>query len=787
MIAWLIQNAIVVIPLAACVAIACRLLRPAPAVCHALWLLVLLKLLMPPLPIWPSAWLVERLAVGRAAADSLQNNAVASSLPINAMPRAQSGVTARVIEIVLPLPENTASDASEIIESRSDPTELNAEFHALPLVVDGSGDPAATPAADWQVVALALVSLWMLGAIGAAICTFRRIWRLRRALKRSAPPAASFAGELAVLCRLLRVRLPNTRVCAGLPCPMVIALPRATLLWPAGLENRLDEPGRRAVLIHELAHLKRRDHLSAWLEVAVVCLWWWHPIVWWARRELRQYTELACDAWVVTQLPADRSCYAKALVDVCEFISLAKPAAAPAVGMARGNRRSFERRLHMILRQRIVARMPTLAWLTLIVAAVLVLPSFSTGQDSPEIPADSAAEPNSKTVESTLAPSTTSANVENEPNSPQPAQPAVSADVPGRPDEATSNTPANRTFPDEQLTGELQAVTRELKASRGKGKKVEQRTVDRAVAALGQLFEGFRTNGAPDDRVVREAFAWILRRVPNQGELDSWSQQLSLHDSVNPLIIGLLQSDEFADPAPASTRGARGQQSVTSGTIAPSSFVAATNLTRGKTARVQTLLRVVYDMPLDKAEILAKFLNDNVKGEIEARTDQEGLMVTADAGIQRTVAGIVALMTGEMVTLDLGGGSPVGHATVAVPLYQDPMNPSAGPKTYYAPALVAQPGSLPGVYPPPPAARREMRQRTVYEADPTTGAIRPRTVMEERVFPDEPAESRDRSLPSLTPQPAKKRPTESTKSSKEPSASASDSSSAFQFSGGIAE
>jgi beta-lactamase regulating signal transducer with metallopeptidase domain len=146
---------------------------------------------------------------------------------------------------------------------------------------------------------------------------------------------------------------------------MVLALPRATLLWPANLEDRLDAAARRTVLLHELAHLKRRDHLTAWLEVVVACLWWWHPVVWWARRELRAYAELACDARVVASLPDARSRYAKALVDVCEFISLAKPANAPAVGMARGHRRSFERRLHMILRQRIADRTPLIAWVAI--------------------------------------------------------------------------------------------------------------------------------------------------------------------------------------------------------------------------------------------------------------------------------------------------------------------------------------------------------------------------------------------------------------------------------------
>jgi beta-lactamase regulating signal transducer with metallopeptidase domain len=537
---------------------------------------------------------------------------------------------------------------------------------------------------------------------------------------------------------------------------MVIALPRATLLWPAGLEDRLDEAARRAVLIHELAHLKRRDHLSAWLEVSVTCLWWWHPIVWWAGREIRQYAELACDAWVVAQLPAERSRYAKALVDVCEFISLAKPAAAPAVGMARGNRRSFERRLHMVLRQQIAARIPSVAWLTLIAAAVLVLPSFSTGQDSAGDPGISPSTTKSAGVESKPTGAATPAEEENTvgTTATEIDQPAAS-DTPSRPSNTTTRYdygPAPKRFSDEELSDELRAITDELQRLRHKGKKPEQPTIHRVATALGQLFERFRSNGAPAQNVVREAFAWILRRVPNEAELDAWSQNIDLtEDAIERLIVNLLISHEFSDPEVSGVKR----------TPMPEPNLAAKRTGvlpslpphRIRQAKVQTLLRVVYDMPLDKAEILAKFLNDNVKGEIEARTDEEGLVVTAEAGIQRTVAGIVSLMTGEPVALDLGGGSPPGYATVRVPVYHDPKNPHA--TTFYAPAPVVQPGVV-GMYQQGPSAARQLRTRTVIETDPTTGKQVPRTVLEERIKADEWRETQDPSVPRIyTPEPAK--------------------------------
>jgi beta-lactamase regulating signal transducer with metallopeptidase domain len=696
-----------------------------------------------------------------------------------------------VTEVLIVDSQSAASDDSHHTEPNEAAITSQPNSDAMPEVVAKGGDPPAVASDTWKLVVRAILLLWALGAAVAATSHFRRVWRLRRALNRSRTPSASFSRELAVHCRLLRVPLPKARLCTGLPCPMVLALPRATLLWPAGLEVRLAEPGRRAVLIHELAHLKRRDHLTAWLEVAVACLWWWHPVVWWARRQLRQYAELASDAWVVAQLPAERSHYAKALIDVCEFISLSPPAAAPAVGMSRGTRRSFERRLHMILRQRISARIPSVAWFTLIVAGVLVLPGFSTGQDSADTAADPSAETKNEAVKRPPVASKTPGTGENTAGSaPAPVVEPTAADIPSRSSEKTGiyHEPAPKRFSEEELSDELRAITSELQRLRHKGKQPQLTTVHRVAAALGQLFDRFRSNGVPAENVVREAFGWILRRAPNEDELETWSQNIGVsEDAIERLIVSLLVSHEFSDAKFDGLISAAEPQHDAAAQRTPRLPYFEPH--RTKKTKVQTLLRVVYDMPLDKAEILAKFLNDNVKGEIEARTDQEGLMVTADAGIQRTVAGIVSLMTGETVTLDLGGGLAAGHATVRVPVYHD-QNPHDGTMINYAPTPVVQPGTLPGEYPPPPAGKRELRTRTVLEPDPTTGRFVPRTVLEERVPANAPAESRDRLLPSLTPQPTeqspKERDKESTENSKEPPASASDSSSVFQFSLGVA-
>ena len=50
-------------------------------------------------------------------------------------------------------------------------------------------------------------------------------------------------------------------------------------------------------------------------------LFWWHPVVWWARRELREAEEQCCDAWVVWALPGAGRTYATALLECLDFLS----------------------------------------------------------------------------------------------------------------------------------------------------------------------------------------------------------------------------------------------------------------------------------------------------------------------------------------------------------------------------------------------------------------------------------------------------------------------------------
>src|SRR5262249_41240875 len=113
--------------------------------------------------------------------------------------------------------------------------------------------------------------------------------------------------------------------------------------------------------------------------------WWWNPLFWYVRRQLRLNAELACDAWVVSALPEDRRAYAEALIEVTEHISQTA-LLSPALGINSGARQALERRLTMIMRDRVPCKVPVVGIIVIGVLGLAALPGWAQFQKTPPLP-----------------------------------------------------------------------------------------------------------------------------------------------------------------------------------------------------------------------------------------------------------------------------------------------------------------------------------------------------------------------------------------------------------------
>src|SRR5215470_1258419 len=179
-------------------------------------------------------------------------------------------------------------------------------------------DPKAPPAEPTVPVDVSvmnwLVTVWFAGVLLFSLRTAGGFFVVARLRSRDAQPVGA---ELLVLCRDLQQRLGISRVvryCEALhlDVPAVLGWFRPVIFLPVSVLSGLTEAQLRAVIAHELAHIRRVDAFVNVFQVAVETLLFYHPAVWWLNKRIRAERENCCDdvALTVCGNPAE---YARAL------------------------------------------------------------------------------------------------------------------------------------------------------------------------------------------------------------------------------------------------------------------------------------------------------------------------------------------------------------------------------------------------------------------------------------------------------------------------------------------
>jgi TonB family protein len=161
---------------------------------------------------------------------------------------------------------------------------------------------------SWSALAVALVGIWALGALAVAGSWIGQT-RHVRALLRAAVPCTTPLPSCG--------RALEARISPALVEPSLVGISRPVLLLPLGLAEVLTSTQLDAVLAHELAHWRRRDNLTAAVQMLVEALVWFHPLVWWIGARLIEERERACDE-AVLRAGHDGRTYAEGILNVCE-------------------------------------------------------------------------------------------------------------------------------------------------------------------------------------------------------------------------------------------------------------------------------------------------------------------------------------------------------------------------------------------------------------------------------------------------------------------------------------
>jgi beta-lactamase regulating signal transducer with metallopeptidase domain len=315
--------------------------RARAALRHGLWMLVVIKLLLPvdllsptAIAYWAAPWLLTpAVRVPRVAAGSVT-------------------VVSEVSQVVGPVGLKTATPAHPKLQ------------------LDGG-----------------LLLVWVVGCGAWAIWVLVRSREVARQVRDSdeAPEALQTVLAETAAGLGLRSKLPRLRLADTAQGPALCGLLRPVILLPRGLSEQIEVESLRQVLRHELIHLERWDLAWNLLQVCVQIAWWWNPLVWFANARIRSLREAAVDEAVMLEPGADD--YPATLVAVARHCAAPSRMPMAFLGILESGGR-LEARVRRLL-ERPLPRSARLGWVgcvTVLVAGALFLPMGFARVETPAPP-----------------------------------------------------------------------------------------------------------------------------------------------------------------------------------------------------------------------------------------------------------------------------------------------------------------------------------------------------------------------------------------------------------------
>ena len=209
---------------------------------------------------------------------------IASALGVERMIRTADAAPAPERQLVirnnLPV-ENALVEPRQVLSVVEEPSAVSTE-----TVAHAAAGPVWWPAIVW-------VGVGMLFVLRAAFGQLLIAWYSRRLDRGISPELASLVGRAAE--RLGVGDRVSVRVIPELISPVTHGWWRVSIALPSRFEQLYTREQQELILCHELAHVASRDPLWIAISDLTAAAFWWHPMIWWARLQLRRATEQTAD------------------------------------------------------------------------------------------------------------------------------------------------------------------------------------------------------------------------------------------------------------------------------------------------------------------------------------------------------------------------------------------------------------------------------------------------------------------------------------------------------------
>ncbi len=305
-------------------------------------------------------------------------------LTISAETKSWLWMTAFVVSTLVPLSLLTFDEdatVTTITLSQADGSSREVVSLGENLLVSENGVPVYSSESYWHLptsivfdfsyfLSLALL-VWLSGSTWRASCTLGSVYRTRQLMRTSLeeiPSLSQFIGA-------------KVFASAKVSSPLVIGLYQPKVILPKSVTEQMPESQLQAILLHEFAHIERKDNWFGLFQELLAILFWWSPVVRVLNKQIHVEREIACDLRAADKLKSGKQ-YAQSLVD-CAKLMVNEQRELLAMGLF-SKKKELNNRVGAVLTHKKVKR-PHKAFIVLLCAGLSISTLQAAQSFSPKI------------------------------------------------------------------------------------------------------------------------------------------------------------------------------------------------------------------------------------------------------------------------------------------------------------------------------------------------------------------------------------------------------------------
>ena len=306
---------------------------------------------------------------------ALLNKLVASSAEL----RSWLWMTAFIISTLVPFTlitdgneQNLLSVAAEtkLVEANADDKTawLNNQQVTLP---DASWHLPSEVVFNFSFLLTLAVALWLLGSLWRTIMVASSYLRTRQLINVTIEHAPALSQHISATV------FTSTKVSS----PLVVGLIKPKIIIPKSITEQLPHEQLIAIVLHEYAHIKRKDNWFGLFQELIAILFWWSPVIRVLNKHIHVEREIACDLRAVAQMKNSKQ-YAQSLID-CAKLMVIEQRSILAMGLF-SKKKELHYRVGAILKSNVIKR-PKVTLVAALCVALVATTIQATQVFSPKI------------------------------------------------------------------------------------------------------------------------------------------------------------------------------------------------------------------------------------------------------------------------------------------------------------------------------------------------------------------------------------------------------------------